>query len=55
MPRPPIVIKNTDKSGKVTRKWFIRVGSKSRLIDQSNIAEGLAWLDKQLGGRSDRR
>lgn len=52
MLRPSILIKNTDRAGKVMDKWFVKVGKRSREFSQGEWeAEGVAWIDKQLSGK----
>ena len=49
--RPPIMVTNTDRSGKVMDgKWYVRVGKRYRTFNEAAFkASGLDWLKKQLG------
>lgn len=49
--RQPVLIKNTNKFGKVTNKWFVRVGKEWKLFSQKEWEDGgLAWLNARLQG-----
>lgn len=49
MIKPPIEIKNTNKFGKVTNKWHVRVGKKWRIFGQNDWeAGGIDWINQQL-------
>lgn len=51
--RPAIEIKNTDKFGKVTNKWFVRIGKKRWVgfSKQEWAQNGIAWITSQLGAK----
>lgn len=47
--RPPIVIKNTNRFGKVTNKWHVRVDKEWKVFGQQEWENGgFAWINKQL-------
>lgn len=47
--RPPILIKNTNKFGKVTTKWYVRIGKEWRLFSQKEWENGGAeWINQQI-------
>ena len=47
--RPPILIKNTNRFGKVTNKWYVRVGKEWRLLGEKEFENGgLEWINRQL-------
>ena len=47
--RPPVLIKNTNKFGKVTNKWYVRIGKEWKLFSQKEWENGgLEWISKQL-------
>lgn len=47
--RQSVLIKNTNKFGKVTPKWYVRIGKEWRLFSQKEWESGgLAWVQKQL-------
>ncbi|AAN01710.1 hypothetical protein FDI14_gp094 [Mycobacterium phage SirDuracell] len=49
--RPKIMVTNTDKNGKVTDSWFVRVGKKSRTFSAADAKTGahVKWINEQLG------
>lgn len=57
--RAPVLIKNTNKFGKVTNKWYVRIGKEWKLFSQKEWENGgIAWVQKQLSktpaaGRDD--
>ena len=47
--RPQVLIKNTNKFGKVTNKWYVRIGKEWKLFSQKEWENGgLAWVQKQI-------
>lgn len=47
--RPPIIIKNHDKAGKVFDGWYVRVGTASRVFNQSDWESGgIEWINAQI-------
>lgn len=50
--RQRVLITNSDKFGRVTNKWFVKIGKKSRVFGQSEWAEsGIAWVNSMLGAQ----
>lgn len=55
----PVLIKNTNRFGKTTNKWYVRVGKEWRLFNQKEWENGgIAWVNQQLqktpaAGRDD--
>lgn len=48
--RPPILVTNCNKFGKVTNKWFVKIGKKWRVFGQKEWeAGGIDWINEQLG------
>lgn len=49
MTRPPVLIKNTNKFGKVTNKWYVRIGKEWKMFGQKEWEDhGQEWVSKQL-------
>lgn len=48
--RDPITITNVNKFGKVTNKWYVRIGKRWRIFSEQDWAKGgLEWINSQLG------
>ena len=49
--RLPITITNVNKFGKVTNKWYVRIGKQWRVFGHQEWAkDGIAWINNRLGG-----
>ena len=47
--RQPITITNTDKAGRVTNKWFVRIGKRWRVFGPQDWAKnGIDWIQQAL-------
>jgi uncharacterized protein YodC (DUF2158 family) len=47
--RPKILITNCDKAGRVSNKWYVRIGRQWRLFSQKEWKNGgLDWIKEQL-------
>ena len=43
------MIKNTNKFGKVTNKWYVRIGKEWKMFGQKEWEDhGKEWVNKQL-------
>jgi hypothetical protein len=47
--RPKILITNCDKVGRVTSKWYVRIGRTWKLFSKKDWDEGgFDWINEQL-------
>jgi len=47
--RQAVLIKNTNKFGKVTNKWYVRIGKEWKLFSQEEWENGgKEWVNKHL-------
>jgi uncharacterized protein YodC (DUF2158 family) len=50
--RPKILITNVDKQGRVSNKWYVRIGRQWRLFSHKDWDKGgIEWIKEQLTGK----
>lgn len=51
MSRPRVLITNCDKFGRITNKWYVKIGRKFRVFTQTEWStEGAAWVSSMMTG-----
>ena len=49
--KPEITVTNKNKFGKITNKWYVKVGKSWRPFGQDEwVKDGVEWIQQQLKG-----
>lgn len=48
--RPSITLTNTNKFGKVTNKWYVKIDKTWRVFGKEDFRDGIDWIKAKLGG-----